>query len=687
MIRSFKARRLWLLIPGLAVLAAFAAVACGGDTETITVVETVVVKEQVTVPGERVIETVVVEKVVEGKTVTEIQTVVVERPVTVTEKVIETVVVEKVVEGKTVTEIQTVVVERPVTVTEKVIETVVVEKIVEGKTVTEIQTVVVERPVTVTEKVVETVIVPQVETVVVTPTPTQDEIAMAQKEAGTLRIASVGSVQSFDPLWTTASGTGNVSSTILEGMLAYNEDWSIGKMLLDSWTTSDDGLTWTFTIRDGVTFHNGEPLTTAEVVGTLNRQKDRAPVFKLVWTDFGQEAFEDFVQVVDDRTFTLNFREQTGLALDAIAPQSFAPQIVTEAWYKLPATNSAPGQPIGTGPYRFESWTPGDRWSGVRFDDYSPSPDPTNGQAGKHEAFFDRFEYIEIPDQTTRVAALQTGEVDMVQEFSQDLLPRLKADPNVQLIGGPPLRLLGHFNYQIPPWNDPVHGRNLRQALVMAYDNEKALLAAAGTPDRINLCPSLMQCGSAWETSAGSENRYNARRVEDARKIVQDSGYAGYTIRLMDPADRQPAHGAAQVTREVLEDIGFNVDFRVMDWATMVQDRATVDRWEFFHTWSGATVRTGPIGHLRFGELGYKAWFNQYTDVDGTQRRIFGELARETDPARLVELMDEFQEYFYEDAIFLQVGEFFSNWAARNDLRGVHGGPGGQNPYDKFITR
>ena len=95
MFRSLKHRRLWLLIPWLAVLAAIAAVACGGETETITVVETVVVKEQVTVPGERVVETVVVEKVVEGKTVTEIQTVVVERPVTVTEKVIETVVVER----------------------------------------------------------------------------------------------------------------------------------------------------------------------------------------------------------------------------------------------------------------------------------------------------------------------------------------------------------------------------------------------------------------------------------------------------------------------------------------------------------------------------------------------------------------------------------------------------------------
>ena len=157
-----------------------------------------------------------------------------------------------------------------------VIQTVVVEKIVAGEKVRVVETVVVEKPVTV------------IETVVVAPTPTEQELAMQAKQAGTLRIASVGSVQSFGPLWTTASGTGNVSSTILEGLLAYNEDWSVGKLLLDNWESSSDGLTWTFTIRDGVEFHDGTPLATKEVVGTLNRQKLCAPVFKQVWEQFGQ---------------------------------------------------------------------------------------------------------------------------------------------------------------------------------------------------------------------------------------------------------------------------------------------------------------------------------------------------------------------------------------------------------------
>jgi peptide/nickel transport system substrate-binding protein len=562
------------------------------------------------------------------------------------------------------------------------------------ETITVVQTVVVEKQVIVTEKgdtVVETVIVKEkgdTVTVVATPTATNEERTMAAENAnkgGHLRISSVGSVQSFDPLWTTASSTGNVSSMILEALFAYKEDFTLGKMLVDDWTVSADGLKWTFKIREGVEFHDGSSLTTEQVVGTLRRQSERAPVFKLVWTQFGPETFDEFITVDSDLEFSMNLKSTTGLVLDALGPQGFAPQIVVESWYSLPATESAPGTPIGTGPYRFESWTPGDRWTAIPYDNYSESSEPSDGESGKHTAFFDRVSYLEIPDQSTRVAALQTGAVDLVQEFSQDLIGRLKADDSVQLIANAPLRLLGHFNYQIPPFNDPEHGRDLRRAVVMAYNNEKALLAAAGTPDRINLCASLMECGSSWENNAGSENMYNAQRIDDAKKIVADAGYAGYTIRLMDPADRQPAHGAAQVTREVLEDIGFKVDLRVMDWATMVQDRATVDRWEFFHTWSGRTVRLGPIGHLRFGELQHKAWFNQYPDTDGTQRKLFEVFAAESDPVKINAAMEEFQQYFYDDAIFLQVGEFFSNWAASSEVEGLHGNPGGQKPYDKFF--
>ncbi len=500
---------------------------------------------------------------------------------------------------------------------------------------------------------------------------------------GTLRVVSVGSVQSFDPLWTTASATGNVSTTILEGLFSYTHDWALGPVLLDSWSSSPDGLTWTFKIRDGVKFHDGTPLTTKEVIGTLNRQKDRAPVFKLVWKEFGPETFEELVKAQDNLTFTINLQEPTLLAINALGPQNFAPQIITESWYTIPATESAPGTPVGTGPFKFDKWTPGDRWSAVRYTGYKPHSNPADGRSGGHVAYVDKVEWIEIPDQTARVAALQVGQLDMAQEFPADLIPRLENDPNVVLYANPPNRLLGHFNHVRPPFNNP----QVRQALVIAYRNADALLLAAGDPNFMRLCPSLMQCGSAWESAAGAEGFYAAEDLERARQLVRDAGFEGAKVRLMDPVDRQPAHGAALVTREVLESLGFDVDFQVMDWATMVSQRARPDEWEFFHTWSGVTVRSGPVGHLMFGELQYDAWFNEYQDVSHKQRDLFGQLARSTSEEDQKRLMDEFQQYFYEDAIFLQVGEFFSKWAAREEVKGLFSGEGGQGPFNVWLDR
>jgi peptide/nickel transport system substrate-binding protein len=507
---------------------------------------------------------------------------------------------------------------------------------------------------------------------------------------GELRVLSVGSVQSFDPLWTTASGTANVTNTILEGLFEYTSNYGIGPVLVDSWAMGDDSLSWDISIRDGVTYHDGTPFTTEQVVGTLGRQRDRAPIFRLVRVEFGagEGTFEEFVTAQDDLNFSVNLKEPTALVIDALGPQGFGPRMITAAWYdNFEATESGEGAPIGTGPFMYEDWIPGDRWSAVRYVDYSPHPSPADGTAGGHTAYVDRVVFLELPDQATRVAALQVGEVDMVQEFPAELLPRLQADPTVALYDNPPFRLLGHFNHLLPPWENNALAR---KAIVMAYDNQKALTLATGDPAYTRLCPSLLQCGTPWETSAGSEGLYAANNIEGAKALLAEAGVvpAETTIRLMDPADRQPAHAAAQVSREIFEELGFDVDFQVMDWATMVSQRARPEEWEFFHTWSGVTVRSGPVGHLLFSEFQYDAWFNNYQDVTEKQREIFGRLARaQSEEAQLL-LNDEFQQHFYDDAIFLQVGEFFNSWAASTDVRGVvNGGSAAQKPMNKWLAR
>ena len=207
----------------------------------------------------------------ETETVTEVQTVVVEKQVTQIEKVVETVVVEKQVEGKTVTVIETVVVDRPVTRTEKVVETVVVEKMVKGEIVKVVETVVVEKQVTRTEKVVETVVVEKI--VVATPEPAPPGV-VPSTWGGTLRLAAHGPGNHNDPFVGGSIVITGVFSPMYNKLVRHSgitPALPIIPELAQRWELSDDGLDYTFYLREGVKFHDGTDFDAEDAVASFNR--------------------------------------------------------------------------------------------------------------------------------------------------------------------------------------------------------------------------------------------------------------------------------------------------------------------------------------------------------------------------------------------------------------------------------
>ena len=501
------------------------------------------------------------------------------------------------------------------------------------------------------------------------------------KYGGTFTIVGSGGLKHFDPLWTTASGTGQVVDIVLEGMIGTRVDYAKGPQTIDSWSASSDQLTWTMKIRPGLTFHNGDPLTAKDIFGTLNRQRNRGVALRLVWGEFGPENFSDFITVEDDITIAMHLKEPTAFAIDALSNfQGFAPRLVHKAWQDTPVEEPGAGQPVGHGPFQFDNWTPGAGWEAVRFVDYVPSTHPTDGTSGAQNAYLDRVKFIQIDDQTTRVAALQVGEVDYVQEFPAELLSRLRRDAGVQFIDSPPARLIGHFNHTLPPFNNVA----ARQAFVMAYENEKALQLATGDEAFWRICGSLIRCGTTWESDAGNEGRYNVQNYDGAIKLLKDAGLYGHKIVLTDPTDRQPAHAAATVSREVFTDLGFDVDFQVMDWATQSAVRADPDAWNLFHTWGGSGT---PMGAMTYSEYQYEGYVNLYQDTTGKQREIFSRWVRAQTEEELRAIVEEFQAFLYEDAIMLIIGEFFSQAAASAEVKGLYSGPGGSNANNKWLER
>ena len=627
------------------------AIACGtAEPEVVTEIQTVVVERPVT-QVEKVVETVVVEKVVEGQTVRVIETVIVDRPVTRTETVIETVVVEKVVEGQTVKVVETVVVEKQVTVTEQVVQTVVVEK-----------PVVIEKEVTVTEKVVETVIVRQDVTIVATPTP----VGMEPISGGTVRWALDNNVSTLDALKTTSQPEiGALHSQ--EKLFEFDENLSPQPSLVESWTSSDDGLTWTFTLREGVTFNapvEGRPFTSEHAMANWKRWLARDSFGGIL------SGFIESIETPDDLTYVVTLSEPTGLLLDGFARLGgYSPYMMPPEMYQIDP-DEGPGNGDfetfgGTGPYQLVQWRPGDRLLFTKWADYQSPPGPTSFLAGTRLAYADVLEAIVIPEEAARIAALETGAVDWIGTISGDQKARLEGNPDLVVFTDDtgPLRIGAWPNHVKGPMSDA----RVRRAIMIAFPKDDALLATAGDPALFRQCGSLMLCGTRWGgiRTPGDSIYYDPPDLEAAKALIEEAGYTGAKMTLL---TRSGAAPSALVMREVVEDLGFEVDYQHVDAASYSERRADPDRFDMFFT--GGPVSWGGISPLLNSTLAKGKYWNKYQDPSGNFTAMLEEFAR-APRERQDELIVEMQELFYQDMQYIPFGEVLSVYASSKAIHGV----------------
>ena len=198
--------------------------------------------------------------------------------------------------------------------------------------------------------------------------------------------------------------------------------------MVDTFRVSPDKLTYTFVLRNGLKWHDGQPVRAIDAVASLKRWavKDAA----------GQKlmAKTASLEAADDKTLVLKLKEPYGLVLRALAKEySYVPFIIPERQAVQPADKAFEGDKIGSGPFIFseKEWVPGAKTVYLRNKDYVPRTDPPDYYAGARRATVDRVEWVVIPDPSTAVAALQKGEVDFIQTPHIDQQPILRKDPNV----------------------------------------------------------------------------------------------------------------------------------------------------------------------------------------------------------------------------------------------------------------
>src|SRR6516225_5296467 len=329
----------------------------------------------------------------------------------------------------------------------------------------------------------------------------------------TLRVAPETLTNIFDPHFTTSFTTRDFSYLVFDTLFAVNDRWEPRPQMIERWDRSADGMTWTFALREGLSFHDGSAVTSEDCTASLRRWGKRDALGGLLI-----EATKT-LEPIDTTQFQLQLREPFGFVLDALAkPGAMVPMIMPRRLAET-SPNRPVTEPIGCGPYRFvaEEYRPGDRIVLVRNEAYRARAEPSVWASGGKHARLERVELIAMPDVSSQVSALLTGELDYVERLPADVLPVLERNRKfrVQVVSPYGYQGILRFNHLQPPFDD---GR-VRRAVMLAVDQAQYLPAVAGRADYARECRSMYGCGTRYETTAGMPL---ATDLAAARQLLAD---------------------------------------------------------------------------------------------------------------------------------------------------------------------
>jgi len=439
--------------------------------------------------------------------------------------------------------------------------------------------------------------------------------ALAQPAgARSLRVIPQANLTSLDPVWTTAVVTRNHAFLVYDQLCTQDAKGVIRPQMAEGWVAEPDGLTLTFTLREGLFFHDGAPVRAADCVASIDRWRRRDPFAQVLWPQVAA------VEALDDRRFRFRLNSRVPLLLLALAQTQFPCFIMPERIARTDAFQQI-REAVGSGPFRFlaDEWNPGQRAVWAKFDRYAPRQEPVDGLAGGRVPRLDRVEWTVISDPATAASAMTTGEQDYWEYPLHDLLGLLKRSRDLvvqqRLLDGTYGIL--RFNQLQPPFNNPA----IRRAVAMAVDQRDYLRAVAGEdPTGWGVCEGVFTCDTPLATDAGSEI-LKIRSIDRARAALREAGYAGEKVVLMAPGDYPQINALSLVTADTLRRLGMNLELVSTDWGSLVQRRVSKEPvekggWSVIHTTSSGQSLALPVFHLFLRANGANAWFGWPDDPE-----------------------------------------------------------------------
>jgi peptide/nickel transport system substrate-binding protein len=487
-----------------------------------------------------------------------------------------------------------------------------------------------------------------------------------------LRFVPHANLTVLDPIWTTAYVTRNHAYMIYDTLFTEDAKGQIKPQMVESYQISKDEKTWTFKLRAGLEFHDGKPVTSADVVASLKRWASRDAMGGVLAT------FITEYQTPDANTFKLILNQPCGIVLDAFGKASSnVPFIMPARIAATPGTEQIK-EHIGSGPFVFKAdeFKPGALVVYTKNAKYKSRPEAPSAMAGGRPVNFDRVEWVIIRDTQTQFNALKAGEVDIIEQPSFEQMDALKKTEGVRVENYAPagMQFIMRFNHLHAPFNNP----KIRQAAMVAMGQQAYINTQVGVPELGRLCRSMFPCGTTY---SDEETGYftGVANPAKAKQMLQEAGYDGTPVTLMRPTDLASIAKLPLVAQQQLQAAGFKVDFQQMDWATLLARRAKKDApaqggWNIFLTaWTAGDI-TNPLSMAMLNAKGQNGWFGWQDEP--RLEYLKGRFARTTEAAEKKKIASEIQRVAFETATHAPLGQYISPAAVRSNVSGMLITPG-----------
>ncbi|NGM24279.1 ABC transporter substrate-binding protein [Roseomonas stagni] len=505
--------------------------------------------------------------------------------------------------------------------------------------------------------------------------------AVAQNSrATTLRMVPQANLSVLDPVFTTATVTGNHGFYVFDTLYGVDANLRPTPQMAEGHEVSADGLTWRIKLREGLRFHDGEPVRATDCIASIRRWCAREPFGQLL----ARQA-EEWI-AADDRTMVIRLRRPFPLMLDALAKPDAASPFIMPA--RLAATDPARAvtEMIGSGPYRFiaNEFNSGSRVVYEKFDGYIPRQETPTWTSGAKVAHFRRIEWHILPDPATAAAALQAGEVDWWERPHPDLQQLLARSRDVRReVTDPTGRMaVMRMNNLHAPFDDV----RIRRAVRLSVAQDEYMRASRGdnTQDW-SVGRSLWPRHTPYFEDLGADMMPGD--LDRARAALREAGYANQKVVIINPTDFPDIGPLGQVTADRLKRAGMNVELSESDWGTVVQRRSNregVDRggWSILHTTGGASAWANPATSFLVRGQGTNGWFGWWKS-DRAEDLAEAWLNAPTEE-RQKALASELGKLALDEAAFVPLGQFVIRTAFRRDITGILPG---SSPYPWNVRR